>query len=181
MSDKTAKTTPDTSLTTLKIGSRVRCTDDGVEGRITWANGVSVKIVWTDGEKVTWRRDSLAARPIEIFDAADAEDQPITPAASAVPEPAATTEMPASDSAVIASTSELAADIGVSTAAERPTPEPTPFAEEEAPATPLASNNSAPTPPAKPKRQRKDPASRRRRRSALWTLPLRSWPNPASP
>ena len=60
------------NLPTLKIGSRVRCTDDGVEGRIIWANGVSVKIEWTDGEKVTWRRDALASKPIEIIDA-DAE------------------------------------------------------------------------------------------------------------
>jgi len=56
-------------LQTLRIGSRVRCTDDGVEGRIVWANGVSVKIKWDDGEQVTWRRDSLATRPIEILDA----------------------------------------------------------------------------------------------------------------
>src|SRR6516225_5897958 len=58
-------------MTALKIGSRVRCTDDGVEGRITWANGVSVKVRWDDGEQVTWRRDSLAERPIEILDPAD--------------------------------------------------------------------------------------------------------------
>jgi hypothetical protein len=38
-----------TGGTALKIGSRVRCTDDGVEGRITWANGISVKIQWDDG------------------------------------------------------------------------------------------------------------------------------------
>ena len=46
----------------LKVGSRVRCTDDGVEGRITWANATVVKIQWNDGEQVTWRRDSLADR-----------------------------------------------------------------------------------------------------------------------
>jgi len=56
------------SLPALKIGSRVRCTDDNMEGRITWANGVSVKIQWDDGEQVTWRRDSLADRPIDILD-----------------------------------------------------------------------------------------------------------------
>ena len=39
----TAKTTSN-NLTTLKIGSRVRCTDDGVEGRVVWANGLMVKI-----------------------------------------------------------------------------------------------------------------------------------------
>ena len=43
-------------------------------GRIVWANGVSVKIAWDGGEQVTWRRDSLAGRPIEIL--ADDEDQP---------------------------------------------------------------------------------------------------------
>jgi hypothetical protein len=59
------------NLPALKIGSMVRCTDDGVEGRIVWANAVSVKIEWTDGEKVTWRRDALASKPIEIIDADD--------------------------------------------------------------------------------------------------------------
>ncbi|HTU18441.1 MAG TPA: HTH domain-containing protein [Gemmataceae bacterium] len=63
------------SLTALKIGSRVRCTDDGVEGRITWSNSVSVKVQWDDGEQVTWRRDSLAGRPIEILQPAD-QDEP---------------------------------------------------------------------------------------------------------
>src|SRR5579872_1749049 len=64
-----AKVTSGENLKTLRIGSRVRCTDDGVEGRITWANGVSVKIVWDDGENVTWRRDELASKKIEIIDA----------------------------------------------------------------------------------------------------------------
>jgi hypothetical protein len=61
-------TTNTANLPALKIGSRVRCTDDGVEGRIVWANAVSVKIKWDDGEQVTWKRDSLATRPIEILD-----------------------------------------------------------------------------------------------------------------
>jgi hypothetical protein len=65
-------------LTALKIGSRVRCTDDGVQGRITWANGVSVKVQWDDGEQVTWRRDSLADRPIEILPPADEEEPAAT-------------------------------------------------------------------------------------------------------
>jgi hypothetical protein len=67
------------SLPTLKIGSRVRCTDDGVTGRITWANGVAVKIQWDDGEQVTWRRDELAQKPVEILDAAHDEDQQPSP------------------------------------------------------------------------------------------------------
>ncbi|HEY7425618.1 MAG TPA: HTH domain-containing protein [Gemmataceae bacterium] len=68
------------NLPTLKIGSRVRCTDDGVAGRITWANGVAVKIQWDDGEQVTWRRDELAQKPVEILDAAHDEDQQPSPA-----------------------------------------------------------------------------------------------------
>jgi hypothetical protein len=70
-----------TNMQTLKIGSRVRCTDDHVEGRIVWANGVAVKITWDDGEQVTWRRDSLTDRPIEILAEHGDEDQsPATPA-----------------------------------------------------------------------------------------------------
>ena len=64
-------TTANPDLPALKIGSRVRCTDDGVAGRIVWANATSVKITWDDGEQVTWRRDSLAGRLIEIIDADD--------------------------------------------------------------------------------------------------------------
>jgi hypothetical protein len=66
------------SQTALKIGSRVRCTDDGVQGRITWANAVAVKVQWDDGEHVTWRRDALANRPIEILDPADDNGQDAT-------------------------------------------------------------------------------------------------------
>jgi hypothetical protein len=62
------------SLPALKIGSRVRCSEDGMEGRITWANGVSVKVQWDDGEQITWRRDSLADRPIEILDPIAADE-----------------------------------------------------------------------------------------------------------
>jgi hypothetical protein len=69
----------------LRIGSRVRCTDDGAEGRIAWANAVSVKIKWDDGEEVTWRREVLAAKPIEFLDAETPER----------PEPAATVRTPA--------------------------------------------------------------------------------------
>jgi FtsZ-interacting cell division protein ZipA len=71
-SKKTAATAA--GLPALKIGSRIRRTDDLAEGRIVWANGVSVKIAWDDGEQVTWRRDSLADRPIEILVGGD--DQP---------------------------------------------------------------------------------------------------------
>jgi HB1, ASXL, restriction endonuclease HTH domain len=72
------KTATAAGLPTLKIGGRVRRSEDGVSGRIVWANGVSVKIAWDDGEQVTWRRDSLADRPIEILDGDGNEDKPAT-------------------------------------------------------------------------------------------------------
>src|SRR5260370_12642599 len=103
---KKSKTTS-SNLPALKIGSRVRCTDDGVEGRIVWANAVAVKIEWTDGEKVTWRRDSLATRPIEIIDADGEGDQSTAPAdasaaegstaATAAEQPAATVDAAAAE------------------------------------------------------------------------------------
>src|SRR3954465_6071781 len=86
--------------TPLKVGSRVRCTDDGVEGRITWANATVVKIQWDDGEQVTWRRDALADRPVEILDPADDEPdgRPDEPVRAPAPQPAteqATAQLPA--------------------------------------------------------------------------------------
>ena len=82
MSKKNTKTATRGDQMTLKIGNRVRCTDDGITGRIAWANGLSVKIKWDDGEMVTWRRDELAGKPIEIL-AADDEppEEQLTPAA----------------------------------------------------------------------------------------------------
>src|SRR5437763_9504283 len=73
-------------LRPLKVGSRVRCTDDGVEGRLVWANALSVKIRWDDGEQVTWRRDSLANRPLEILDPPG--DEPTSLSDETVPAPA---------------------------------------------------------------------------------------------
>src|SRR5215813_11194976 len=76
------------NLPAVRLGSRVRCTDDGAEGRIVWANAVAVKIKWDDGEQVTWKRDSLATRPIAILDP-DEQSQPEAPAAPAAAEVAA--------------------------------------------------------------------------------------------
>ena len=100
-SDKKTSANPPASMPALKIGSLVRCTDDGVEGRIVWANAVAVKVRWDDGEQITWRRDSLADRPIEILDAAGDEDQhevtdaPEQPVAKQPVDPAATAPVPA--------------------------------------------------------------------------------------
>jgi hypothetical protein len=90
MTSKKSSTTSNTSPQTLKIGSRVRCTDDRVEGRIVWANAVSVKLRWDDGEQVTWRRDSLAGRPIKILEALGDENEQAAPCASGQ----AATELP---------------------------------------------------------------------------------------
>jgi hypothetical protein len=78
MSKKKASKTS-ANLPAIRIGSRIRCTDDGVTGRIVWANAVAVKIKWDDGEQVTWKRESLATRPIEILDADDSAQTETTP------------------------------------------------------------------------------------------------------
>ena len=73
MSGKRNTTSP-ANLPSLKLGSRVRCTDDGVAGRIAWANAVSVKIKWDDGEEVTAIPDPhVAVTPVaELPPGADA-------------------------------------------------------------------------------------------------------------
>jgi hypothetical protein len=81
-----APAAPAAALPALKIGSRVRCTDDQVEGRIVWANAVSVKIKWDDGAQVTWRRDTLAGRPVVIV--ADEDDGSKQLAAETIAAPA---------------------------------------------------------------------------------------------
>ncbi|HTU17697.1 MAG TPA: hypothetical protein VMG10_06495 [Gemmataceae bacterium] len=81
-SKKKTPAIPGTDPQSLKIGSRVRCTDDGVQGRIVWANAVSVKIRWDDGEQVTWRRYSLAERPVEILAESGDEDLSLSPEAA---------------------------------------------------------------------------------------------------
>jgi hypothetical protein len=118
-SKKNTKATTSNNLPVLKIGSRVRCTDDGIAGRIVWANGASVKIKWDDGEQVTWNRDSLAGRPIEFVDADDSAtaephaERPATPVAAeeaAQEDTLVQTPEPSSE----ASPSGLAADVPLS-------------------------------------------------------------------
>jgi hypothetical protein len=158
----------------LRIGSRVRCTDDGVEGRITWANALSVKIKWDDGEQVTWKRDSLAERSIAILDP-DEVSPPEAPAAPAAEE-AAAVEVPQAEPET--TVPEADATQPAAPAPEPPATESAPPAQEpagtepEAPAAgPAATEPAAPIPgpapdqagtstePAKPKRQRMAPAA----------------------
>ena len=164
------------NLPSLKIGSRVRCTDDGVTGRIAWANAVSVKIKWDDGEEITWKRDSLANRPVEILDTdEEVRDEPaaaaepvaeqvedpttapepeqgipterITPAAEAGREPANVIEPQVTDVATTAIAEQPA---------EVPATEPVSWSPEQAESTtPTLAADASETAPAKPKRQRK--------------------------
>jgi hypothetical protein len=136
-SKKKPPSTPSTDLQALKIGSRVRCTDDGVNGRIVWANAVSMKIRWADGEQVTWRRDSLAGRPIEIVDAdlpgdvsapteqpeaTPAESQPSPPTgvetAPSAPGQAATIEAPTAPEQTDVTVSAPPTEVGPTTASK---------------------------------------------------------------
>jgi hypothetical protein len=164
------------NLPALRIGSRMRCTDDGVEGRIVWANAVAVKIQWDDGAQVTWKRDSLAERPVEILDP-DEDGHPEVPAAP-VAEEAAAVEVPQSEPETTVAEAGAAGLVAAAPAPEPPATESAPPAVElagtaqEAPAAePAATEPAAPIPergadqagasaePAKPKRQRKAPAA----------------------
>jgi hypothetical protein len=168
-SKKKTPTTSGTNLQALKIGSRVRCTDDGVAGRIVWANGTSVKIQWEDGEQVTWRRDALAGKPIELLDTAAANNespQTETPVEVSVSEQDVAAERPQTDQEVMhvmveqvpateASAESLPqAQEQVQTVTEGSISEaafPTPQRTEDAP----TDSERTSTAPANPKRQRK--------------------------
>ena len=148
------KTTTDGQ--TLRIGSRVRCTDDGVTGRIVWANGVSVKIKWQDGEQVTWKRADLVGKPIEILDADD-EGQPETPTTPPADESAPVPQEAVADAQYATSGHETAITESLANqtvATEPPVPEPT-NAEQAAAST-----------AAEPPQQQAAPKARRKKEAA---------------
>jgi hypothetical protein len=152
-------TTGDANRHPLTIGSRVRCTDDGVTGRIVWANGTSVKITWDDGEQVTWRRDSLAQRPLQIL-----AEQPASEQSSQTQPPAATPTLPETApaqavprAAALAQPQRMPATAEQATATDLQVVEPLPAAPEPTEATAAAGGAPAPAPPTKPKRQRQAP------------------------
>jgi hypothetical protein len=145
----------------LKIGSRVRCTDDGGEGRITWANGVSVKIQWDDGEQVTWRRDSLAERPIEILDPAGEEGKAAASGAPTDGEQSVLTDSPREERppAPLAPEDTTTEPTQSTTEAACPAKDPAPVRDpDEMQTLPEISDATVET-PAKSKRQRKAPAA----------------------
>jgi hypothetical protein len=70
----------------LRVGDRVRFTEDGAEGRVVSADANSVRILWDDGEEATWRRAALANKPIVLLD--DEAGEPPAAPEQAVPETA---------------------------------------------------------------------------------------------
>jgi hypothetical protein len=175
-SKKENKGTTSGNLPALKIGSRVRCRDDGVEGRITWANGVSVKVQWDDGEQVTWRRDSLADRPIEILDPASEAGNAAMIAADVDVKPGVSTGSLCEEPSLVPPVSEAATTDAMQSATETtgaviepvaakpvlPVPEP---AEGK---TAVAISDATVQVPVQSKRRRKAPAvPKAKKRSAL--------------
>jgi hypothetical protein len=111
--------------TNIKFGTRVRHISDGVLGRIVWANAVSVKIEWDDGEKVTWKRAELGVKGVAVVDedaAAEAPAGEATPAG----EPA---NRPAGEAVAETASPEAPAEHA---AAETAAPETEPAAEQAA-------------------------------------------------
>jgi outer membrane biosynthesis protein TonB len=109
-------------LATIRIGSRVRHTDDSVEGRIVWANGTTVKIEWNDGEKVTWKRAELAGKGLELVGDADEPTPDELPAKSPVEEtPAEQVSRDEPIDATVAGQAEQAPPTPVEEASNEPT------------------------------------------------------------
>jgi hypothetical protein len=161
-SKKSDKEMTANTLPALKIGSRVRCIDDGVEGRITWANGVSVKVQWDDGEQVTWRRDSLADRPIEILDPSAAADTTDAQVTSAVSEPNVGNNSPAEEATPLPPVAETTAASTEPTPAERmPSVEDDTKVQTPAVIAEVAAEETAPS-----KRRRKAPAAPKEKKTS---------------
>jgi hypothetical protein len=150
------KTTPTSgNLPAIRIGSRVRCTDDGIEGRIAWANAVSVKIKWDDGEEVTWKRADLASKPIMFLDADQPEVQAEQLEVEPAPEPLTTPETSAVEPADAEPPAEQTAT------PEAPVPE-TNEATTAALGTPTSTPLEMPGSANERKRQREQKAARRK-------------------
>jgi hypothetical protein len=124
--------------TNIKLGTRVRHISDGVLGRIVWANGMSVKIQWDDGEKVTWKRAELGIKGLAVVEedeqrliateAAPASDRETTPASepASVPTPeeqaTETAPLAAEEPAHCPAPEQPVAEQPAETAAADPTP-----------------------------------------------------------
>jgi hypothetical protein len=154
----------------------VRCTDDEVEGRIVWANSVSVKIQWDDGEQVTWRRDSLAERPINILDPVSEEAQAAADTAPTDGDPTVPTESPHEEPSLTPTAPEDATTEPTQSASETADPatgpaitEPVPPASErsEVPTTSASVETTVETPVTSNRRQKAPAAPKEKKLSAL--------------
>jgi hypothetical protein len=138
-SKKDGKGSSTGGLTALKIGTRVRCTDDGVQGRITWANGSAVKVQWDDGEQVTWRRDTLASRPIDVLPSVSGDEVSVPTPEPADPGQGVATPEPANEKQGVATALPRAETATAQAAAAESAPQPDlPLVEKAASAVELA-------------------------------------------
>jgi hypothetical protein len=137
--------------TNIKFGTRVRHIEDGALGRIVWANAVSVKIEWDDGEKVTWKRAELGIKGVAVVDEGYAAE---VPAAEATP---------AGESANIPVDKAVGAPASVEAPPEHAAAEAPPESE------PATADQPAEVTPAKKRRARseKPAATGEKKRSAL--------------
>jgi HB1/ASXL restriction endonuclease-like protein with HTH domain len=138
----------DGDFSAIRIGTRVRHSD-GTVGRITWANAAAVKIEWTDGERVTWKRAELGSKGLTVVD----EDQDTEPQAAGESAEQPEETAPAVEQAV---TTEAAPE------SETPAAEPA-----EQPAADTTAEPPAAERPAKERRVRTAPAKGSKKLSAL--------------
>jgi hypothetical protein len=155
--------------TTIRLGTRVRHAEDGVEGRIVWANASVVKIQWDDGEKVTWKRAELGAKGLVVIEQDEATEQKPTEATTAeatapvTPEPAAMAEEPPASEAAAESAPTGTDEMATANAALEPASPPDAVAAE-----PTATEQSPEAKPAKKARTRKpQPEAGEKKSSAL--------------
>jgi FtsZ-interacting cell division protein ZipA len=147
----------------VKAGMRVRFAEDGVEGRVVWADETTVQIRWDDGERVTWKRTTMAKKGVEVLDE-DAEqpeaEKPATVQASEAPSDQATPTEPAFEVQPPAEQAETPTEPN---APEQPVEEPKPEATTSEATTPEAGTPEAAT-EAKPKRapRAKKPAAEKK-------------------
>jgi hypothetical protein len=131
--------------TNIKFGTRVRHVSDGALGRIVWANAVSVKIEWDDGEKVTWKRAELGIKGVAVVNDGDAAEAPATETTPAS-EPASvpTEEIVTAPAAAEVPAEQAPTEAGApeSEPTAEPTPESEPAVEQPADATPAKKRRS---------------------------------------
>jgi outer membrane biosynthesis protein TonB len=138
--------------TNIKLGTRVRHVEDGVLGRIVWANASAVKILWDDGEKVTWKRAELGIKGLAVISQDEGSELQESEATTAETPTARETPEPAPAATEAAPVPEAAAEASPTASEETPAPEAA--AESVTPTVPAA-EPAAPEPPAETKPAKK--------------------------